>query len=106
MATKQKPTGRDLYRRLKAQGFQVLPDDKGRRKIIAPDGSPHHFHSSTFAPGSDANRSYRNALAQLVRAGFDPDVEEVATNGDGDAWRADRNAIDAAIAAQDATAAT
>ena len=67
---------RRLFRALRDQGFEVTPNGEAV-KMTAPDGEPLHFHRSTFTGehGTDANRSYRNALGELRRHGFDPEAE-------------------------------
>lgn len=107
MATMTRLTGRDLFRALEAQGFEVI--DKGERLTIVPpnEEAPLHFHTSTFTRAADeSKRGYENALGRLKRAGFDPDKPNEEPNPNGEAWKEERDAIEAEIAEANAEAAT
>lgn len=72
--------------------------------MIAPSGAQVFVHLSSLS--SEWNRGYLNMMAQLTRAGFDLAAIHVdgADNGNGAAWRAERDAIEAELAKRDAEA--
>jgi hypothetical protein len=87
-----------LRRALEGQGFKVADTRQGAT-ITRSGEHVASWHHTEHTFGKSGEGSYRALIADLVKGGFDLDMIGTG-NGRADAWRAERDELEAAMAAE------